>query len=210
MKKEDLMKLGLDEATATKVAEASNEELKGFIPKARFDEVNESKKQLEKDVAARDVQLETLKNSTGDVEALKKSIAELQTQNTTEKANYEAQMKKFQIDNAVEKALIGAKAKNVKAVKALLDLEKAELDGESIKGLDEQLKKLQLGEDSKFLFDVQSSGNQQFKGVKPGESSEPRNSIDDLTTQYNEAIKSGDTVKVVMLKNKIFEEQNKK
>jgi len=140
--KEDLMKLGLDEATATKVAEASNEELKGFIPKARFDEVNRIEKQLEKDVAARDVQLETLKNSTGDVEALKKSITDLQTQNTTEKANYEAQMKKLQIDNAVEKALIGAKAKNVKAVKALLDLEKAEIDGESIKGLEEQLKKI--------------------------------------------------------------------
>ena len=156
MKKEDLVKLGLDEATAQKVADASNEELKGFIPKTRFDEVNESKKQLEKDIAARDTQLETLKNSTGDVEAMKKSITDLQTQNTTEKANYEAQLKKLQVDNAVEKALIGAKAKNVKAVKALLDLEKAELEGDAIKGLDEQLKKLQEGEDSKFLFDIQS------------------------------------------------------
>lgn len=210
MKKEDLIKLGLDEVVAQKVADASNEELKGFIPKTRFDEVNESKKQLEKDVAARDVQLETLKNSTGDVEVLKKSITDLQTQNSTEKSNYETQMKKFQIDNAVEKALTGAKAKNIKAVKALLDLEKAELDGEGIKGLSEQLKKLQEGEDSKFLFDIQVAGKQQFKGVKPGESGEQRTSIDDLNTQYNEAVKSGNTVKVVMLKNKIFEEQNKK
>jgi hypothetical protein len=31
---------------------------------------------------------------------------------------------------------------------------------------------LQEGEDSKFLFDVQSSNKQQFKGVKPGESGE--------------------------------------
>jgi hypothetical protein len=189
MKKEDLIKLGLDEVTATKVADASNEELKGFIPKMRFDEVNESKKQLEKDVVARDVQLETLKNSTGDVEAMKKSITDLQTQNATDKANYEAQFKKLQIDSAVEKALIGAKAKNIKAVKALLDLEKADLDGESIKGLDEQLKKLQEGEDSKFLFDVQSSNKQQFKGFKPGESNDKTPGAGTQPTSLAEAVK---------------------
>ena len=33
MKKEDLVKLGLDEETAKKVADASAEELKGFIPR---------------------------------------------------------------------------------------------------------------------------------------------------------------------------------
>lgn len=189
MKKEDLVKLGLDEATAQKVADASNEELKGFIPKTRFDEVNESKKQLEKDIAARDTQLETLKNSTGDVEAMKKSITDLQTQNTTEKANYEAQLKKLQVDNAVEKALIGAKAKNVKAVKALLDLEKAELEGDAIKGLDEQLKKLQEGEDSKFLFDIQSSNKQQFKGFKPGESGEGKPGAGTAPSSLAEAVK---------------------
>jgi len=189
MKKEELMKLGLDEATATKVAEASNEELKVFIPKTRFDEVNESKKQLEKDVVVRDTQLETLKNSTGDVEVLKKSITDLQTQNTTEKTNYETQMKMFQINNAVEKALTGAKAKNIKAVKALLDLDKAELDGDAIKGLDEQVKKLQEGEDSKFLFDIQSSNKQQFKGFKPGESGDKAAFTGTAPSSLAEAVK---------------------
>lgn len=171
MKKEDFLKLGFTEEQAVKAAEASAEELKTFIPKSRFDEVNESKKQLEKDVASRDVQLETLKNSTGDIEALKKSIADLQSKNATDKASYDAQVKQIKIDTAVEKALLGAKAKNVKAVKALLDLEKADLDGEAIKGLDDQLKKLQEGEDTKFLFDTKpASKQQQFKGMKPGES----------------------------------------
>ena len=41
MKKEDFLKLGLTEELAVKAAEASTEELKGFIPKNRFDEVNE-------------------------------------------------------------------------------------------------------------------------------------------------------------------------
>jgi len=172
MKKEDLIKLGLDEATATKVAEASNEELKGFIPKTRFDEVNDTKKQLEKDIAARDTQLEALKNSTGDVETLKKTITDLQTQNATEKATYDAQVKKLQVDNAVEKSLLAAKAKNTVAVKALLAgfLDKAELDGENIKGLDDAVKKLVESEDTKFLFNVDTKpGKPAFKGINPGE-----------------------------------------
>jgi hypothetical protein len=74
MKKEDLVKLGLDEETAKKVAEASAEELKGVIPKARFDEVNTEKKNLETAKGTLEGQLETLKNSAGDVKAMKKQI----------------------------------------------------------------------------------------------------------------------------------------
>lgn len=172
MKKEDFLKLGFTEEQAIKAAAASAEELKEFIPKTRFDEVNTENKTLKTDIATRDTQLETLKNSTGDIEALKKSITDLQTQNATDKANYEAQVKQMKIDSAVERALIGAKAKNVKAVKALLDLDKAELEGENVKGLNEQLKKLQESEDSKFLFNTESTNPKTtiFKGVQPGAS----------------------------------------
>jgi HSP90 family molecular chaperone len=169
MKKEDLIKLGLDEETAQKVADASAEELKGFIPKTRFDEVNESNKQLKNDVSDRDKQLEDLKKV--DAEGLQKKIEELQATNKTNQDAYDAKIKQIQLDAAVEKALLGAKAKNTKAVKALLELENAEIDGESIKGLDEQLKKLQEADDTKFLFEPAKAGSN-LKGIKPGESGE--------------------------------------
>lgn len=38
MRKEDFVKMGIDEETAKKLETASLEELKGYIPKARFDE----------------------------------------------------------------------------------------------------------------------------------------------------------------------------
>lgn len=168
MKKEDFLKLGFTEEQAEKAAQASAEELKGFIPKTRFDEVNDAKKQLETDIKTRDEQLEALKKV--DAAGLQAEIDRLQGENKATKEKFDADLKKMQIDNAVEKALIGAKAKNIKAVKALLDIEKAELDGESVKGLDDQLKKLQESEDSKFLFDATDSKNQNiFKGIKPGE-----------------------------------------
>jgi len=169
MKKEDLVKLGLDDETAKKVADASAEELKGFIPKARFDEVNTEKKTLETTLAERNTQLETLKNSTGDVEALKKQIETLQADNKTKDEAHAAEIKQLKLDTAIDSALTDAKAKNVKAVKALLELEGAELleDG-TVKGLTDQIKKLQGAEDSKFLFDTEAKQTK-MKGAVPGE-----------------------------------------
>jgi hypothetical protein len=170
MKKEDLVKLGLDEELAKKVADASAEELKGFIPKARFDEVNTEKKNLETAKATLEGQLEQLKNSTGDVESMKKQIETLQAENKKKDETHAAEIKQLKLDTAIASALTDAKAKNVKAVKALLELDSAELleDG-TVKGLTDQIKKLQGAEDSKFLFDTEKK-KQTIKGAKPGES----------------------------------------
>lgn len=187
MKKEDFIKLGFTEEQAEKAAQASAEELKGFIPKTRFDEVNESKKQLEADIKTRDEQIESLKKV--DAEGLKAEIEKLQGENKAAQEKYEADMKKIQIDNAVEKALVGAKAKNIKAVKALLDLEKAEMDGENIKGLDEQLKKLTESEDSKFLFDIGET-KPNITGVKPGERKDTKPGEETAPKSLADAVKA--------------------
>ena len=134
MKKEEFVKLGIDEETAKKCEAASQEELKGFIPKTRFDEVNNEKKKLELDLRDRDGQLETLKNSTGDVEAMKQQIATLQADNKAKDEAHAAEIKKMKVDAAVEAALTSSGAINAKAVVPFLkDLDKAELadDGTS-------------------------------------------------------------------------------
>ena len=170
MKKEEFVKLGLDEETAKKCEAASTEELKGYIPKARFDEVNNEKKKLELDVRDRDGQLETLKTSTGDVEGMKKQIETLQADNKAKDEAHAAEIKQMKIDAAVDSAISGAKGKNAKAIKALLDLTKAELaDDGTIKGIAEQIEALTKADDSKFLFDTETKKTQ-VKGAKPGES----------------------------------------
>lgn len=190
MKKEDLVKLGLDEETAKKVADASTEELKGFIPKARFDEVNNEKKKLELDVRERDTQLETLKNSTGDVEGMKKQITDLQADNKKKDESHAAEIKQLKIDAAVSAALTTAKAKNEKAVKALLELDPAKvelLEDGSIKGLTDQIKKLAEAEDSKFLFDTETKQTK-MKGAVPGETGKekPDGKVDISKMSYEE------------------------
>lgn len=132
---------------------------------------------LKTQVGDRDKQLETLKASAGDNADLKKQIEDLQTENATAKANHESELNQLKIDFAVEKALTGAKAKNIKAVKALLELNDAKLDKDgNVKGLAEQIEKLTSGDDTKFLFEVQKQTKQQqnFKGFQPGASGEQK------------------------------------
>lgn len=171
MKKEEFAKLGIDEETAAKCEVASSEEMKNFIPKARFDEVNNEKKKLELDMRERDSQLETLKNSTGDVEGMKAQIETLQADNKTKDEQHAAQIKQLKIDAAVTAALTAAKAKNTTAAKALLgiDLEKVEFNEDgSIKGLDETLAKLKTDESSKFLFDADAK-KPKMRGAETGD-----------------------------------------
>lgn len=170
MTKKELIELGLSEEDAKKVEEASLNELKSFIPKNRFDEVNASKKQLETDIAERDKQLETLKNSNEDSETLKATITQLQDENKASKEKYKADIQNVKIANALEKALGKAKAKNVKAVEPFLNLEDAELlEDDTIKDLDKQIEALKEGESTSFLFNLEDVAPPSLKGVKPGE-----------------------------------------
>lgn len=168
MKKDELIKMGLTDEAAEKVAAASAEELKGFIPKARFDEVNTAKNHAEEQVKERDKQIEGLKAASGDAESLKKQIETLQAANKQKDSEHAAEIKKLKVDAAVDAALTSAKAKNLKAARALLDLDKAELsDDGTVKGLAEQIEKLKAGDDTKFMFDA--SAKPKMKGAKTGE-----------------------------------------
>lgn len=130
---------------------------------------------LKTQVSDRDKQLETLRVSAGDNESLKKQIEDLQTENQTAKEKHESELTQLKVDFAVEKALTGAKAKNITAVKALLDLNDAKLDKDgNVKGLAEQIEKLTSSDDTKFLFDAPKKQQQKFRGFQPGASEEEK------------------------------------
>lgn len=169
MKKEELMKLeGMTEELATKIAEQSAEELKGMIPKTRLDEVIAERDNFKNSHADVLKQLGVLQKETGDVQSLKDKIKELEDGAKEAEKTHAAEIQNLKINNAVDTALMNAKALNAKAVKALLNLEKAELDDEgNVKGLADQIKALQTAEDSKFMF---GSSAPSMKGAKVGES----------------------------------------
>lgn len=167
MKKERLIEHGIDADLAEKIAAELAEEMKGFVPKARFDEVNAAKKAAEESVGSYKQQLETLKRSQEASEGLKAQVEELQRKNAAAEESHAAEIARLRLDNAVEIALTNAKALNNKAARALLDLEDAKFDGEgNVIGLQEQIKALAEGEGTKFLF----GSEPKLKGAKLGES----------------------------------------
>lgn len=209
MKKEDLMKIeGMTEELAVKVAEASAEELKEFIPKVRFDEVNEAKKNAEALVKERDKQLEDVKKSTGDNEELKKQIEQLQEDNKAAKQKYESDIKQMQINNAVQSALKDAGAKNVTALMALLTgLDKAELaeDG-TVKGLADQIQALQKSDS--YLFDAKTEPQPpKPSGATPATGGTQTPGAESTwQAKLAEARKNGDTSAAIAIKREAFAE----
>lgn len=143
MKREDLLKLdGMTETLADAVIDA----YKGYVPKSRFDEVNEAKKQAEALITERDNQISELKKSEGANDELKKQIEQLQAEN----AKNAETLKQTKIDSAIALALKDAGARNIKAVLPFITANELNEDG-TVKGLDEQIKSLKEGENS-FLF----------------------------------------------------------
>ncbi len=187
MKKRDFIKLGLDEELALKCEQASSEELTNYVPKNQYDEVLVDKKQAQFELIERDKQLTDLKNSTGDIDELKKTIDTLQADNKLKEENHAKEVHKLKLDTAIDTALRNCNAINPKTVLPLLEgLDKAKFEDDgSIKGLSEQLEKLTTGEDTSFLFKQATTPT--FKGANIGESGndEGEQSINNTSSYEN-------------------------
>lgn len=138
MKKEDLIALGLTEEQAQKVVDIHSETLKGFIPKTRFDEVNETKKDLEQQIKDRDKQLKDLGEKVKGNEDAEKTIQQLQETNKTTKEQYEAKIKEMTINTAIQSKLTDTKYPDLLATKFDKSKLVVNTDG-TVSGIDEQL-----------------------------------------------------------------------
>ena len=197
MKKEDLVAMGLTEEQAKKVMDSIDG---NFVTKARFNEVNEENKTLKKSVSDRDKQLEDLKKSSGDNAALQQQISDLQKANADQQKAHETELHQLKLDNAVEVALSGAKAKSSKAVKAMLDMAKVKLgeDGK-LSGFDEQIEALKKSDG--WMFDADQQTQQQFTGFQPGASSTvPNSTAAGYEARLADARKNNNQLEVIKIK----------
>lgn len=156
MNREELKALGLTDEQVDKVMEAHGKVVNST--KAKADKVDSLESQIEdykKQLEDRDTQLEELKKI--DAEGLKAKIDELQRANETTKTEYEEKLQQQAFEHKLESALSGAKVKNTKALKALLDMDTIKLDGDVLKGLDSQLESLK--ESDPYLFETEGNSN---------------------------------------------------
>ncbi len=146
----DWLKTILGTAYSEEIDKKVSDEIgKGFVARSDFNVLNETKKTLEGQISERDKQLEDLKKV--DATGLQAEITRLQGENTTVKSDFDKQLKQIQLESALDVALLGARARDTKAVKPFLNLELVKLDGDKLLGFEEQLKSIK--ESKSFLFE---------------------------------------------------------
>jgi len=140
--------------TEEQVEEELNKILpEAWIPKSKFNELAEAEKLAKSQLEQTNKQLEELKKGATLTEEQKKQLETLKTQLDEQTKTHQDEVKKLRLNHAIETELSKAKAKNLKAARALLDESKIVLgeDG-TIAGLKEQLEAIQ--KDNAYLFET--------------------------------------------------------
>jgi len=98
----------------------------------------------------RDADIAEIKKGAGNNAELTQQLADLEAKYKGENETLMSSLTQTKLDHAVELALMGAEAKNPKAVKALLDMELVKTTDKGLNGLEEQLAALK--ESDSYLF----------------------------------------------------------
>jgi chromosome segregation ATPase len=157
MKREFLTDLGLETEQVNKIMAEHGKTVNSLKDEA--DKAKDDADALKGQLSDRDKQLKDLSKKAEGNEDLQEQIKKLQEDNKKVKHDYEQKLTEKTFDYSLDKALADAKAKNPKAVKALLNKEAIKLDGDKLLGLEEQLKSIQ--ESDGYLF-----GDNEAPGLK--------------------------------------------
>lgn len=194
--KEKLIELGLPDSQIKSILEEQAKELNGYIKKDKYDEKQKERDELNKQLKERDEQLNNLKKGYGDNEELKQRIAELQKTNEETETKFNKQINEFKLNSAIENVANKSGAKNVKALKSLLNFETIIVSDDGVVGLDEQINKLK--ETESYLFKNETVVNPVINSKKVVK--EETNSFDKFLEQKKkerESLKGLSEVKVI-------------
>lgn len=123
----------------------------GYVDKDKFTAKETELTLIKEQIAAANKQIDDFKKL--DVEAIKATADKYKADYEAAEAKRIQDLEALQFSFALEKGLTSAKAKNVKAVKALLDLDKLKIKDGEIEGLKEQLDAVVT--DAPYLFDIE-------------------------------------------------------
>lgn len=116
-----------------------------------------------------DANTEIQKFKDMDIDGIKKAADDWKETAEKAKADADKQISQMKFDYALSAALTVAKAKNAKAVKALLDMNGLKFNDGKIVGLDEQL--AQIKADNDYLFESDEPAPEFVKGTNGGSGS---------------------------------------
>lgn len=172
MKREFLEGLGLAKEAIDKIMAENGSDIESF--KSKINELTTERDGAKEQLTKRDADIATLKKSAEASETLKTQLSALEVKYQQDTTELSAKLAKQSFDTKLELALTG-KVKNVKAAKALLDIEKIQLKEDKLEGLDTQLETLKTSDS--YLFVEQTppksqtppTGNPPKAPTTPGE-----------------------------------------
>jgi CHAT domain-containing protein len=139
MKLSELVKqLGVE----LEIPEEKNVEVTGFIPKARFDAVNNEAKNLKEQMEEMEKTVEDFKANAGDTKKLKEQIAEMEAKQKEIKENYEQKLLDVKKNSVIESALLKANAKYPELIMQKIDKDSIKINDDGIIGLKDQIENL--------------------------------------------------------------------
>jgi len=150
MKREDLEKLGLEKEVIDSVMTLYGKDIEAH--KAKLAEAQAERDGLKSQLDEASKTIDGFKAL--DIEGVKKSADEWKAKAEQAQKDAEAQVYKVRYESALADALKGHKAKNVKAVRALLNEADLKLTDEGLVGLKEQLEKIVPENDYLFESDI--------------------------------------------------------
>lgn len=156
--KELLKNAGIEDTKIDEIVGSFNKEVpKYLIPKDKYNELSEAKKDLETQLNTANTTIADLKKGNKDNEELQNKIKQYETDLETLKADSETKIKNLTLDSAIKLALKDNKAKHEDLLIGRFDREKLTIkeDG-TIEGLEDQIKGLK--EAYKDLFEQPLSG----------------------------------------------------
>ena len=158
-----------------------------WIPKAKYNEVNEARKLADENLKKANATLDELKGKAGLSDEYKAQIDALKAEAKKAEEAHKATIDGMRRDSAISQALASAKARNAKAVRALLDESKLVLNEDgTLSGLKEQLEAVQ--KDNGYLFDDGSTPPPYADGTgthKQQPNGEPSSLAGALRAKYN-------------------------
>ena len=151
MKRDFLKNLGIeDKDLIDKILDENSSDI--GRAKGELQAVKDKVTELEGQITTLTTENNTLKGQVGEVETLRNENAQLKTDKTNLTNELNTKVSEIKKTHAIEGGVRDAKARNVKAVLAQLDMSKITYENDELAGLTEQLEELKKGEDTSFLF----------------------------------------------------------
>lgn len=188
--REDLRNIGIDDESLEKVMSLHGQEIQGFKDKVsqkdtKLNELQNTVDSYKEDNEQKDNELKGLQEKAKNGDDLQQTISDLRQANQDKEEQRKQEVKDLNFNHSLENKLRDSGARNVKAVRSLLESENIKFNDEDneVIGLQDQLEKLRESDSYLFLDSTNSDD--------PAQGSQQQQQAQSQTSGYNPGAKKG-------------------